>query len=103
MFLTTNTSSHFILLVFITYFRTKFRKPSYDNLLIITLKLKAKENIRTTCISLITFYKNIALVKLYNFLNFPCLRLFQDLTIITNCVIFSPQLCTSANYFYGKA
>jgi hypothetical protein len=63
MFLTTNTTSHVILLVFIIYFRAKFRMSSYDNLLIITLKLKAKENIRTTGISLITFYK----LLLYNF------------------------------------
>jgi hypothetical protein len=66
MFITTNTSSHVMLLVSIIYFRTKFRMPSYDNLLIITLKLKVKENIRITSISLITFYKNITLVKLYN-------------------------------------
>jgi len=67
MFLTTNTSSHVILPGFIIYFRTKFHIPCYNNLLIITLRLKAKENIRTTGISLIIFYKNIALVDFCNF------------------------------------
>jgi hypothetical protein len=67
MFLTKNTSSHVILLVFIVYFCAKFRMPSYDSLLIIILKLKDKENIRTTSISLITRCKNIVLVKLYIF------------------------------------
>jgi hypothetical protein len=102
MFLTTNTSSHIILLVFNIYLRTKFRMPNYDNLLIVTLKLKAKENIRTTSISLITSYKNIVLVKLYNFLNSPCFRLFQDLKININIAIFSPQLRIFASYFLWK-
>jgi hypothetical protein len=55
MFITTNTSSHVILLEFIINFRTKFHMPSYDNLLIITDVLKTKENIHTTDIPLSTF------------------------------------------------
>jgi hypothetical protein len=63
IFLTTSAISHATLGTFVIDFHTKFHIPSCYNLLVIALKLKAKENIRTRGILLITFYKNIDLTK----------------------------------------
>ena len=67
VFLPISSISHIILGMLIDDSRTKSQMLSYDNLVIITLKLKTKQNIRVTRFSFITFYRNIDAIKFYNF------------------------------------